>query len=55
MNIENLLQIGFAGAIAIYLVIFLVKDVKGFQTKSLEVQDKIVNTLDKIVEMLRTR
>jgi hypothetical protein len=48
MNIENLLQIGFAGAIAIYLVAFLVRDVKGSQTKILE-------TLEKIVDALRSR
>lgn len=45
MNIENLLQIGFAGAIAVYLVIFLVKDVKSSQTKILDVLEKIVVAL----------
>jgi hypothetical protein len=45
MSIENLLQLGFAGAIAMYLTIFLVKDVKGSQAKILDVLDKIVDTL----------
>jgi hypothetical protein len=45
VNIENLLQIGFAGAIAIYLVVFLVKDVKGSQAKILDVLDKVVDIL----------
>jgi hypothetical protein len=48
MSIDNLLQLGFAGAIAIYLVIFLVKDVKGSQTQ-------ILNVLDKIVDILRAK
>jgi hypothetical protein len=48
MNIENLLQLGFAGAIAIYLVAFLVQDVKKSQSKILE-------TLEKITDILRNR
>jgi hypothetical protein len=45
MSIENLLQIGFAGAIAMYLVIFLVKDVKQSQTKILETLEKVIDYL----------
>lgn len=45
MNIENLLQIGFAGAIAVYLVIFLVKDVKSSQNKIIEVLEAMCDAL----------
>lgn len=45
MDISQLLQLGFAGGIATYLVIFLVKDVKGSQSK-------IVDTLECILEAL---
>ena len=45
MSIENLLQLGFAGAIAMYLVIFLVKDVKTSQAKILETLEKVIDYL----------
>ena len=43
MDIESLLQLGGLGAIAIYLVVFLTKDVKTSQKK-------IIETLELIVE-----
>ena len=46
MNIESLLQLGFAGAIATYLVIFLVRDVKTGQAKILDVLEDIVKALN---------
>lgn len=46
MDISNLLQLGFAGAIASYLVIFLVRDVKSSQAKILDVLECIVEVLD---------
>jgi len=45
MNIENLLQLGAVGAIAIYLVVFLVKDVKTSQTKIIETLEVMCETL----------
>lgn len=48
MDISQLLQLGFAGGIATYLVVFLVKDVKGSQTK-------IVDTLECILEALNIK
>jgi hypothetical protein len=45
MNLENLTQIGIAGTIAIYLVVFLVRDQKQANKAILDVLDKIVKAL----------
>jgi hypothetical protein len=45
MNVENLLQLGGLGAIAVYLVIFLVKDQK-------QANKKIIETLELMCEAM---
>jgi len=46
MSIESLLQLGFAGFIASYLVIFLVRDVKQSQKAILDVLECILEAFD---------
>ena len=48
MEITNLLQLGGLGAIAVYLVIFLVKDVKVSQKT-------IIDTLEVMCEALKIK
>lgn len=47
MEISQLLQLGAVGAIAVYLVVFLVRDVKTTQYKILESLEKIANIISK--------
>lgn len=46
IDISQLLQLGFAGGIATYLVIFLVKEVKGSQTKIIDTLECILEAMD---------
>jgi len=46
MTVESLLQLGFAGFIASYLVIFLVRDVKQSQTKVIDLLECVVEALN---------
>lgn len=41
MNIEQIIQLGFAASVATYLLITLVKDVKRSQSKILEILECI--------------
>lgn len=45
MTPESITQTGFAVGVAVYLIIFLVKDLKGGQTKILETLERIVEAL----------
>ena len=46
-DLTSLIQLGFAGAIAGYLVIFLVKDVKKSQSKILDILEVVVRAVER--------
>lgn len=48
MTPETITQTGFAVGVAVYLIVYLVKDLKGSQTK-------ILDTLERIVEALQVK
>lgn len=47
MNIENLLQLGFAGAVATYLVYWITRKQDGKLDKIIDIQENIVRMLEK--------
>jgi len=47
MNIENLIQLGFAGGVATYLIYWITKKQDGKLDKIINIQENIVKMLEK--------